>query len=419
MLFDGILATIVAVGVLPGTALAQQVVVQSPSQGPPTDPALFDAALAAEMEAILALDQGIRSRVDALGMPAGLPLPDVFVEEWRRADQGAESRLLAIVRKHGWPGRSKVGDKGAMAAFLVIQHAGLETQKEFLPVVEKAAAEGEVRKDTLAYLIDRIRLREGGKQVYGTQIGMDEKGNAVAENLEDPAGVDARRAELGMPPLATYLKMISIRSPARSGGGASGGEVNQALRAEVTALHHAFRSVGPGSFGNGVTTDDATWPPELKAKRDEMRRTITARFNEIMAEHGHPGAPLLGEDGAAAFFYLLPHTPVPTQERALALMTKAAERGEASRPHLAWLTDKLRREGGRPQVYGTQVERSADGAIVACELEEPAAVNDRRASAGLNPIEDYLAALNGTTPGGGGAAGETGPKRVGTPSGPE
>ncbi|MFN0124784.1 MAG: hypothetical protein ACKV2V_30135 [Blastocatellia bacterium] len=39
------------------------------------------------------------------------------------ADQKNVRRLVSIIRRHGWPGRSEVGPEGAMAAFLVLQHA--------------------------------------------------------------------------------------------------------------------------------------------------------------------------------------------------------------------------------------------------------------------------------------------------------
>jgi hypothetical protein len=44
---------------------------------------------------------------------------------------------------------------------------------------------------------------------------------------------------------------------------------------------------------------------------------------------------------------------------------------------------------GRPQVYGTQVTRR-DGAWVPRDLRDPELVDERRDSAGLEPLAEYL-----------------------------
>jgi len=44
--------------------------------------------------------------------------------------------------------------------------------KKYLPVVESAVKEGKTLASNLAVLKDRITLREGGKQIYGSQ-GLD------------------------------------------------------------------------------------------------------------------------------------------------------------------------------------------------------------------------------------------------------
>ena len=59
---------------------------------------------------------------------------------------------------------------------------------------------------------DRVLLGEGKKQIYGTQLrsGRDTGGQWVLEPIEDEAGVDARRAAVGLPPLAEYLKAFGL-----------------------------------------------------------------------------------------------------------------------------------------------------------------------------------------------------------------
>lgn len=80
-----------------------------------------------------------------------------------------------ILSQHGFPRKEQVGDFANQAAWLVFQHADLEYQKRFLPQLEAAVSRGDIAPVFLALLRDRIDVREGRPQRYGTQI--DGKGN--------------------------------------------------------------------------------------------------------------------------------------------------------------------------------------------------------------------------------------------------
>jgi hypothetical protein len=386
-------AVVLAAGAAVSCVDAQQVIIQGggPGASQPVDPAKLDQELVAEMRAIFEMDQSVRGRIRALGLPPGIPLPDVFVEEWDENDRQSEERLRAVVAKHGWPVRSKAGEQGALAAFLVVQHASLETQREFLPVVQKAVEDGELRGDTLAYLTDRIALGEGKQQVYGTQVGFDVEGSPIALNLADPEQVDERRETVGLPPLGQYLSSFKERPS----GGTSKFDpagIDQELRAEFTRLQSQYRTTAPVSYGGGVTKDEKTWPSELREKRRALRENIAARIDAVLKERGYPTPALVGEDGSRAFFNLLSNADVAVQERALERMQGVEGVPKAQ---VAWLTDKVRRATKRPQVYGTQVVRGADGRVEAYTIEEPKTVDERREAVGLNALSQYLAVLNG------------------------
>jgi hypothetical protein len=112
--------------------------------------------------------------------------------------------LLAIVREHGWPGRTLVGEEAMHAAWLVLQHAIGEpdVQRGCLPILRDAAERGEATLAQVAYLEDRIAFFERRPQRYGTQFDWDERGMLSPWPIDDPEGVDARRAAVGLPPLA-------------------------------------------------------------------------------------------------------------------------------------------------------------------------------------------------------------------------
>ena len=65
----------------------------------------------------------------------------------------------------------------------------------------------------VALMTDRLLVqKEKKKQLYGTQL-IAKDGKLVPQPIEDEANVDRRRKELGMPPLADYLKMANEQKP--------------------------------------------------------------------------------------------------------------------------------------------------------------------------------------------------------------
>jgi hypothetical protein len=390
-----IVAPLAAILAAASAAPAQQVV-----RAPEVAPADAEgAALAAELEQIRMRDQGVRERFTQL-IKDGVPVPETFHEEWRRTDDENLAALKAFVQEHGWPVQSKVGSNAAMAAFLVIQHADPATQRDYMPKLKKAAEVGELQKGLVAYLEDRVRVGLGQKQLYGTQITVDQTGKAVPEPLEDPEHVDERRAEVGMPPLDVYVKMVGSRSLPPPSAGVDAGAIDQDLRGELNALHTEYRKIAPATFEGGVTHDEKTWPAEIQAKRREVREKFSARLAQILDDKGYPGTWLAGEDGNRAFLALLPETTPSTEEKALAKLEGAVKAGRNAKAQFAWLTDRVRRAQGKPQIYGTHVERDAGGKVVASPMEDPASVNERRAAVGLRPLEEYLGLLNPASAGG-------------------
>ena len=82
----------------------------------------------------------------------------------------------------------------------MFQHADLDFQKRFLPQLEAAVSHGDIAPLYLALLRDRIDVREGRPQRYGTQI--DEKGNLAP--LLDASRVNQWRQEVGLPSIEQF-----------------------------------------------------------------------------------------------------------------------------------------------------------------------------------------------------------------------
>jgi heme-degrading monooxygenase HmoA len=132
---------------------------------------------------------------------------EALIAEVASADKQNLTEIDSIIAKHGWPGKSLVGSKAQGAAWTVIQHADLATQKKYIDLMKRAADSGDLDRGLLALTIDRIRVGEGKPQVYGTQFH-DVNGEQVPYAIEDAANVDARRAKVGLNPLAEYTTQL-------------------------------------------------------------------------------------------------------------------------------------------------------------------------------------------------------------------
>jgi inosine-uridine nucleoside N-ribohydrolase len=186
---------------------------------PVTSPAFAvrNPALRAELLHRMEADQAIRQRFlewmqqNHRADVEALKSQDFPVARQMRAiDRDNTERMKRIVERYGWPGKSLVGQDGANAAWLLVQHADQDRafQRRCLALMSVAAARGEVSKTDFAYLEDRVRVAENKPQRYGTQT-REVNGKQVPDPIEDEAHVDARRAEAGMPPLANYLQLVN------------------------------------------------------------------------------------------------------------------------------------------------------------------------------------------------------------------
>jgi hypothetical protein len=156
------------------------------------------SAIQDELASRVALDQELRGKLQLGG-----EMDMEVVHRMEEVDHDNTAWLMALVERHGWPTISRVGKEGAQGAWLLIQHAELEFQEQCLPLLRAALAEKDVSAQHVAYLEDRIHMRRGRPQRYGTQFTFGANGLEV-HTLEDEERVDEWRAEIGLGPLAEY-----------------------------------------------------------------------------------------------------------------------------------------------------------------------------------------------------------------------
>ncbi|MFM2090242.1 MAG: hypothetical protein RLZZ127_731 [Planctomycetota bacterium] len=171
----------------------------------------MDHALAADLRGMIAADDALRESLRLQGRLFGGYDPAMAA---LHRDHGR--RLLACCRAGGWPGRSRVGDEAAAAAWRIAQHALPDppTLRALAPFLAAAVAAGEADPAGWAMLQDRIAVCEGRTQTYGTQHDWDDDGRLSPMPIADPAGVDARRASAGLEPLAEQTARLRARAAA-------------------------------------------------------------------------------------------------------------------------------------------------------------------------------------------------------------
>lgn len=166
-----------------------------------------DLAMMEEFETIRYEDQRYRMEMRGVEEKYGWESPQID-SLWtlqNAADSINTVRICQIIDEQGYPGRSLVGDSHASTAFLVIQHADLEIQEKYLDTITKAADDGEVSWSSVALLVDRINVRNGRPQKYGSQVSQHpETKEFYFSKIAEPLKIDSVRATVGLGPLQSY-----------------------------------------------------------------------------------------------------------------------------------------------------------------------------------------------------------------------
>lgn len=170
--------------------------------------------LVLHLDSIFIEDQTYRKQIDVITEKYGRQSPEMTAH-WKIINEKDSINLIkvtAILDKYGWLGPDVVGNQGSSTLFLVIQHSDIATQLKYLPMMREAVKNGKATGSSLALLEDRVALRQGKRQIYGSQIGMDPETNLyIVSPLDDPEHVDERRAAVGLQPLSDYVSRWKIK----------------------------------------------------------------------------------------------------------------------------------------------------------------------------------------------------------------
>ncbi len=154
-----------------------------------------DDQLRRELLAMRAEDLRVRNEI-----LRGASMFDGYHPRMEEVHQRNAGRLKEIIAEHGWPGRSLVGEDGALAAWFIAQHAIGDPlfQRRALELLCDAVARDEAPPASVAFLEDRICMFEGRPQVYGTQFEPNDEGMPRPYEIGDAEHVNERRRAVGL-----------------------------------------------------------------------------------------------------------------------------------------------------------------------------------------------------------------------------
>lgn len=121
-------------------------------------------------------------------------------------------KLKKIFAEHGFPDVGMVGRDGVSTVFLLVQHADSDPalQKQALALARPLMLSRQLSRQQYAYLVDRVLLAQGKKQLYGTQVSI-KGGKPSPLPVEDAAHLDSRRLSMSLGPESDYLDQIEAQ----------------------------------------------------------------------------------------------------------------------------------------------------------------------------------------------------------------
>lgn len=175
----------------------------------------FDKSLEAQLDTIHQDDQKYRLQLtELLGKSRSesdnieiIALSETITEK----DSINLFKIEKILNEYGWLGADVIGEQGNNTLFLVIQHSDLVTQVKYLPLMREAVKLGNAQGKDLALLEDRVAMKQGKRQVYGSQIKKDyDTGESYVWPLIEPEKVNERRAKVGLKPIEDYIEGLGM-----------------------------------------------------------------------------------------------------------------------------------------------------------------------------------------------------------------
>lgn len=118
--------------------------------------------------------------------------------------------IIDSILQHGIP--KGLSAESYKTIWIVIDHASLEKQEQYITLIEKMSIEGLIESDKYAILFDRIAMKQNRPQRYGSQsvqFGSPDNMHLYIWPVENADKLDSLRASVKMNPISKYLRQLT------------------------------------------------------------------------------------------------------------------------------------------------------------------------------------------------------------------
>lgn len=131
--------------------------------------------------------------------------------------------------------------------------------------------------------------------------------------------------------------------------------------------------------------------PSFSKKLEKIDRVNLPKMKRIVNEFGWPTTALVGKKASALAWLLVQHADndIKFQEYCLKLIKKAAKDRQILEANIAYLTDRILVNKGKPQIYGTQFYKDETGKFVPRPIKNMKMLDKMRKKMGLGTFELY------------------------------
>src|SRR5690606_5312352 len=128
------------------------------------------------------------------------------------------------------------------------------------------------------------------------------------------------------------------------------------------------------------------------ADMKELHNKNAKTLNDIIDTIGYPTIDKVGKEANEAACLVIQHAigQPGVMKKCAALLEITLSEHTADPKHLAYLTDRIAVFEGKPQRYGTQFDWDENGNLSPNFFDDLLKVNERRASIGLNTLEEQI-----------------------------
>ena len=133
----------------------------------------------------------------------------MLVAEQDRVDSLNRVAVDSLLQ-NGWP--EGLSEQSNHTIWLIIDHADVDYQERYLPLIEQQAVRGTISPSDYATLLDRVNVRRQRPQRYGTQTGYKQRDDEVftfVYPIEDIDALDSLRLSVGLDSMHLYLRQVS------------------------------------------------------------------------------------------------------------------------------------------------------------------------------------------------------------------